>query len=171
MQTQGTARDKEHRRRLAVERVKEGWNTSEVADFLAVSIRSVQRWVKAEREGGPAALAAKPYPGHPKLTPQQAAIVIEWLRHNPREFDFGTELWTAKRVAFLIKKRFGVDFHPHYVNAWLARRMITPQKPERVPRERNPQKIDEWLAEEWPRIQTKKAKREPIWCSLTKADS
>ncbi len=161
MQTPGTAREKELRRRLAVERVKEGWSTNDVADFLDVNIRSVQRWVKAEREGGSAALAAKPYPGHPKLTPRQAAIVIEWLKHNPREFGFVTELWTAKRVASLIEQRFGVVFHPRYVNAWLTRRKITPQKPERVPRERSQQKIDDWLAHDWPRIKKKERNASP----------
>lgn len=171
MQHLRTAHDKELRRRLAVERVKEGWNTKDVADFLHVTMRSVQKWVKAERDGGSAALTAKPYPGHPKLTPQQAASGLEWLTHNPREFGFVTELWTAGRVTSLIEKRFHVVFNSNYVNAWLARRKITPQKPERVPRERNSQKIDGWIAEDLPRIQKKGPKRKPIWYSLTKADS
>jgi len=161
MKTARTAHEKEQRRRLAVLRVKEGWSTSEVASFLEVDIRSVQRWVKADREGGPAGLAAKPYAGHPKLTPQQAATVIEWLTHSPREFGFLTELWTGKRVAFLIQQRLGVVFHPHYVNEWLTQRKITPQKPQRVPRERNQQKINEWLAQDLPRIQEKKRHGSP----------
>ena len=156
MKTARTAQEKEHRRRLAVERVKDGWSTSEVARFLDVDIRSVQRWMKADREGGPGALAAKRYPGHPKLTPQQAASVIEWLNHSPREFGFLTELWTGKRIASLIQQRLGVVFHPRYVNEWLTQRKITPQKPQRVPKERNQQKINEWLVQDLPRIHEKK---------------
>lgn len=163
MQIRGSAHDKEQRRRLAVQRVKEGWTTRDVADFLGVTMRSVQRWVKAERKGGPKALAPQPYPGHAKLKPEQAAIVVNWLLRSPQEFGFPTDLWTARRVAFLIQREFGVKFHPRYVNQWLTRRKITPQKPQRRPRERNQETIDEWLAEEGSRLR-KKERGEPIWC-------
>jgi transposase len=163
MQTQGSAHDKEQRRRLAVQRVKDGWAIKDVASFIGVTIRSVERWVKAEREGGPEALAAKPYRGHAKLKPEQAAIVVGWLLRSPMEFGFPTELWTARRVAFLIQREFGVTFHPRYVNQWLTERKIRPQKPQRVPRERNQEQIDEWLAQDGSRIR-KKESGEPIWC-------
>jgi transposase len=111
--------------------------------------------VKAFREHGEEALAAKPRTGHPRLSAEQEAIVLGWLKRNPTEFGFGTELWTAGRITILIERNFQVKFNSHYVSAWLAARGVSSQKPQRVPRERNQETIDRWVREEWPRIQKK----------------
>lgn len=142
----GKLLEKEHRRCLAVKKVREGWSCSVVASILDVSLRSVERWVKAFREGGWAALARKPMPGRPpKLTPRQEQVVLGWILRSPTEFGFATELWTAPRVARLIEQTFGVRFHPRYLNQWLAQRRITSQRPRRRPRERDDAAIGRWL--------------------------
>jgi transposase len=61
-------------------------------------------------------------------------------------------------VAHLIEKTLGVTYHLRYLNEWLTARGITPQKPRRMPRERDQAEIDRWVAEELPRIK-KKPKR------------
>lgn len=130
----------------------------EVAGQLGVHVSSVRKWAKAYRDGGAAALAAHPPTGaRPKLTAAQEQTVLAWFHKPATEFGFATELWTAPRVARLIRERFDVSFHPRYLNAWLARRHITPQKPRRVPRERDEPRIARWLAEDWPRL--KKTRR------------
>jgi transposase len=145
-----------------VERVKAGYSQIDVAEFLGVSDRSVRRWVKAYRDDGAAALAAKPRPGRPThLTPEQAQQVLGWFRHSPKAFGFATELWTASRAAWLIEKRFGVSFHSRYLNAWLTQRGITPQKPQKQARERDQVRIDRWIADDWPRILKKGLPRRP----------
>ena len=82
---------------------------------------------------------------------------------SPREFGFSTELWTAPRVAELIRRKFRKTFHPHYVNQWLAERRITSQKPERQARERDEREVRRWLREEWPRIKKVPGVGVPIW--------
>jgi transposase len=136
-----------------MERRRDGYTQMEVARFLGVHVRTVQRWEQAYRSAGRAGLASKPAPGRrPKLTPAQAREVLSWFAKSPLEFDFSGELWTAPRVAHLIQRRFGVRFHPRYLNAWLTARKITPQKPKRRPRQRDQARIDAWVADEWPRI-------------------
>src|SRR5687768_837964 len=101
MKSSWTSQELEKRRRLAVERVEAGYCQVEVAEFLGVSDRSVRRWVKAYRDGGAAALAAKQRPGRPThLTPTQTQQVLSWFRQSPKTFGFATELWTARRVAW-----------------------------------------------------------------------
>jgi transposase len=154
MRTRGSAQDLERQRRLAVARVSEGYDAAEVAEFLGVHPSSVRRWWRAYRKHGDAGLTAKPVPGRPpKLTPARERQVVRWLRKNPKSFGFATELWTAKRVAFVIKRRWGVKFHPNYLSAWLTQRNITPQKPETRVFERNDNAIKRWRTHEWPRIQ------------------
>jgi transposase len=164
MRSPGTALELERRRQLAVARVLEGYGQQEVAEFLGVSKGSVSDWMKAYRAGGLAALAAKPHPGRPPtLSTDQEREVLSWFSRSPTEFGFANELWTAARVAQLIRRTFKKTFNPRYVSAWLARRRITPQKPRRQPRERDEQKIHNWLSIDWPRLQNGRRPAGPIW--------
>lgn len=164
MRPHGSAAELERRRRLAVKRVNSGYTQREVADFLGVHPTTVWRWMESYRQHGKAGLKSKPHPGRtPKLDAEQEREVLSWFARSPTDFGFSTELWTAPRVAKLIKRTFGVQFHPRYVNRWLAQRRITPQKPRRRPRERDDAKINRWIAEDWPRIKRGLPAAAPIW--------
>ncbi len=160
MRTKGSPVELEHRRQLAVQRYLEGHSADEIAEFLGISVRSVWRWLACFRNRGPEGLTARPVPGRPpKLTVTQEKIVLRWLRGSPVEHGFATELWTAPRLAQLIEEEFAIRFNPRSLTTWLRDRGFTPQKPERVPRERDPGAIAAWLASDWPRIK-RKARRQ-----------
>jgi transposase len=146
MRTEGAPNELERRRRLAVQRVLEGYSTQEVAEFLGVNTSSVRRWLAVFRRQGAEGLVARRVPGRPrKLTSTQEKIALRWLTDSPLEHGFPTELWTASRLGQLIQEGFGVRLNSRYLSAWLRDRGLTPQKPQRVPRERNPKAIAEWL--------------------------
>jgi len=135
-----------------VRRVREGYSADEVAEFLGVNPGSVRRWVKAARVAGGRGLAARPTPGRPpKLTRTQEKVVRRWLAECPTEFGFPTELWTCPRLAWLIHREWGVRLNPRYLCRWLRARGFTPQRPRRVPRERDERAIADWLERDWPR--------------------
>lgn len=151
----------EYRRRLAVQRLVEGYSIQEVADFLGVDPRSVRRWFTAYRHHGDEGLAAQPAPGRPpKLSVTQEKIVLRWLSDLPTEYGFPTDLWSAPRLATLIEQEFGVSLNPDYLTTWLRQQGYTPQKPRRVPRERNDEAIARWLTRDWPRIKQKARRRD-----------
>jgi transposase len=142
---------------LAVQQVLDGYTTQEVGEFLGVDPRSVRRWVAAYRQGGGPGLLARPASGRPpKLTLTQEKIVRRWLAASPTEHGFDTELWTAPRIGRLIGDEFGVRMNARYLSAWLRDRGFTPQKPERIPRERDPEAIAAWLESDWPRIKKRR---------------
>jgi transposase len=155
MRTAGSSAVVEYRRCLGVQRVREGYSTQEVADFLGVDPSTVRRWIAATgalAQGTPTGSG----PGRPaKLTSTQEKIVLRWLSESPTEYGFPTDLWSALRLAQLIEQTFDTHFHPDYLGTWLRQRGYTPQKPRRVPRERDDQAIARWLAEDWPRIKQK----------------
>jgi transposase len=156
MRTEGSPSELEHRRRLAVQRVLDGYSTQEVADFLGVDPSSVRRWLAAFRRRGADGLVSRPVPGRPtKLTSTQEKIALRWLTDSPLEHGFATELWTAPRLGQLIQVEFSVRLNSRYLSAWLRDRGLTPQKPQRVPRERDAKAIAKWLAFDWPRIKKK----------------
>jgi transposase len=163
MRDTGSPEEHEHRRLLAVQRVLEGYTTEEVAEFLGVDPRSVRRWVAAYRDGGGQGLLSRPVPGRPpKLTLTQEKLVRRWLADSPSGHGFETELWTAARLSELIQEEFGVRLHPRSLSAWLRDRGFTPQKPQRVPRERDPKVIAAWLESDWPRIKKRPGDRRRI---------
>jgi transposase len=165
MRSKGKASELEARRRIAVTKVRDGWSQADVADYLSVHPVTVARWMARHRRTGDAGLAARPVPGRPRfLTPNQEQAVLGWLADKPATHGFRTDLWTARRVADLIRRRFGVAFHPDYLRAWLRQRGYSPQKPRRRATQRQPEVIARWLAEGWPRVQKKRRKRTPTSC-------
>jgi transposase len=170
MRTAGSPAALEYRRRLAAQRVSEGYSTQEVADFLGVHPSSVRRWLACWRCHGDGGLAARPVPGRPaKLTTTQEKLVRRWLADNPSEHGFPTDLWSAPRLAQLIEQEWGVRFHPDYLSHWLRRRGYTPQLPRRQAREHDDAAVARWLARDWPRIKKKPAAAARACCGWTRA--
>ena len=152
----------EDRRRLAVGRVAAGRTPADVADFLGVDPETVRRWVRSRRAAGEGGLAAEPHPGRrPFLTPEQDAEVLGWLTRRPTEFGFRTDLWTAARVAQLIREKLGVEFHPGHLREWLTRREHSPQKPAQPARQRDPKAVGAWPAGGYPAAQKKPRRTTP----------
>src|SRR5262245_60050995 len=116
MRPKGTAQELERRRRLAVQRVQEGYPVAEVARFLGVAKRSVYRWPRRVRDHGErVGLSAKPHLGpKPRLNIEQDIDVLSHLPYRPSYYGFDTDVWTAPRVAELIERLFGVHYHPRY---------------------------------------------------------
>jgi transposase len=151
-------------RRMAVSRLREGLDPVEVADCLGVHRSSVYRWIAAfERDGWPG-LEPAPVAGRPpKLTPREAERVLSWVRdRSPQDLGFAADAgshWTARRVAAVVRRRFGVRFNHRYLNDWLSRHAFSPQLPQRVPRERDESAIARWLARDWPAIKRGRPRR------------
>ena len=157
MRTPGSPIVLEYRRRLAVQRVHEGYSIEEVADFLGVAPSSVRRWVAAFRQQGVKGLSPRPVPGRPpKLNSTREKIVCRWLDDNPIEHGCATELWTADDLVRLIEQEWGIRLTPDYLTTWLRRRGFTPQKPRRKARERDDEAIAHWLEKDWPRIKKRR---------------
>jgi transposase len=141
MRSHGTAEELERRRFLAIRRIQEGRTLIDAARFLDVSYRSVKQWYADYLRGGCPALVSKPHPSRPsKLTAEQETEVLSWFDKSPADesFGFDTELWTAGRVADLIRSRFGIRYNFGYLLRWLRVRGITPQVVRRRPRGHDP---------------------------------
>jgi len=147
-------------RRLAVRRVKDGEAPSEVIRSFGLCRTTIYRWLRAERQGGEAALAARKHPGRkPALAPRQKLQVRRWINgKDPRQYGFDFGLWTRQIVAALIAQKFGVRLGVTAVGRLLAELDITPQKPLRRAYERDPVAIERWKTTVFPRVRAR-AKR------------
>jgi transposase len=160
----GTAVELEHRRKLAVQRMLEGYTAEEVAEFLDIDASSVRRWRAQYRTGKWAALSARSGAGRPpRLSCTQEKVVRRWLRDSATEHGFATELWSGPRLAKIIGQEFGVSFHPDYLGVWLRERGYSPQRPQRKAREENVQEVAAWVERDWPRIKKKRLANTQRW--------
>jgi transposase len=162
MRTKGSPEELEHRRQLAVRRHLDGYSADEIAAFLDVTPRTVWRWLASFREQGSEGLSSRRVPGRPaKLTTTQEKIIRRWLTENPTKHGFATELWTGPRLAQLIRREFDIRLNPQYLCTWMRARGFTPQKPQRVAREGDPEEVAAWLKFQWPRIKKRPDAKEP----------
>jgi transposase len=156
MRTTGSAAELEALRRRAAMLFRERKPLAEIAHFLGVSLSSVKRWKHAWKDGGIAALAAKNHPGPAsKLSSGQKQELVAILKAGPIAAGYSTDLWTCPRIVELVRKKFGVTYHPDHLGRMLHDLGFSPQKPQQVAREQDRQAIERWRAEHWPRIKKK----------------
>lgn len=153
MRPKGSAAELEARRLFAGRLLLDGSYVDEVAAIVGASESSVRRWRRAVEKGGIEALRAKPHPGRkPRLDTTQKQQLIEILLAGPRKAGYATDLWTCRRVAEVIAKKFRVTYHPDHVGKMLHDLGWTCQKPEQRAREADDVAIRRWRKRDWSRI-------------------
>jgi transposase len=148
------------RQQIAVLLGEGSLSNQEIADAIGVHVSTVKRCHAAIQQGGVAALAAKPHPGpKPKLTCKQRQQLLALLTRGARAAGFSTELWTCQRVAEVVRKKFGVSYHPDHLGRVLRDLDCTPQKPRTVDPRQDPAEIEKWRKVTWPRLKKSAATR------------
>src|SRR5215218_1195062 len=107
------------RLRAAFELRQEGRSQQDIARALGVVGKSaaVSQWMKRAREGGgKEALRKRSSPGAPpRLSAEQRARLPGLLEKGALAHGFRGEAWTCQRVAKVIKREFGVGYHPAHL--------------------------------------------------------
>lgn len=161
----------ERRRFAALRLLRQGLHQSEVARRLRVGRQSVARWAALDRQGGERALRQAGRAGRkPRLTPRQKARLERHLLAGPERLGYETSLWTSERVAELVRKEFGVSYHPGHVWKLLVSLGWSCQRPTGRALERNESAIRHWKKVTWPNIKKKPKKSGEPSFSSTRAD-
>lgn len=64
-------------------------------------------------------MKSRPIPGPSELTVAERQRLAEIVRAGPLSAGFTTDWWTCKRVAEVIRREFGVTYHPDHVGRLL----------------------------------------------------
>ncbi len=156
MRPNGTPKNLERRRRKAVALLQQGLTLAQVARRVGSTAASVCRWQQAYAQDGEQALRAKPVPGRPpKLDPKQLERLWDILLEGALAYGYPNDLWTLNRMARVIRKQFGVRYHPGHVWKILRSARWSCQVPERRAIQRDDDAIAHWKRYQWPAIKKK----------------
>jgi len=153
MRPKGTPEELERIRMKAVEAVDAGYKQVDVARIMNIHPDTLSKWV-ARYRADPESLRPKKHPGRtPRLTKEQLKELVEQLKKGAVFHGWNTEIWTCPRVAEIIRKVFGVSFHTDHVFRIVTQKLNWSfQRPEKVARERDEKRVQQWLTEELPAI-------------------
>src|SRR5215217_8642357 len=144
---------REGRRLRAYELKQQGWKQTHIADALGVTEGAVSQWMKRAREQGVEGLRHKPPPGAtPRLSEEARAKLPELLARGAEAHGFRGEVWTCERVATMIRKEFGVSYHPAHVSRMVRALGFSLQKPQRRAEQRDEEAIEHWKEKKWPSL-------------------
>lgn len=129
----------------------------EAAQALGVLRTSVYRWLKTYRTKGESGLKKKRrgrrVGDQSKLSALHCKIIQRFITDKcPEQLKMPFALWTRQSVQHLIQHCFGIKLAKSTVGAYLRSWGYTAQKPLRRFYERQPQRIEKWLNEEYPSI-------------------
>ncbi|HEV2457655.1 MAG TPA: winged helix-turn-helix domain-containing protein [Ktedonobacterales bacterium] len=148
---------REGRRRRAWELKQQGWKQQDIAAALAVTAGAVSQWLRRVREQGVEALRRHPAPGRqPRLSAEHLAQLPALLERGPQAYGFRGQVWTCQRVAEVIRRTFGVTYHPAHVSRLLHAVRHSVQRPVARATQRNDAAIAAWWRERWPALEKKR---------------
>jgi transposase len=131
-----------------------------IAEALGVTEAAVSQWIKTGTEEGVDALRPTSRHGQAaRLSTIQVKRLLTLLERGALSFGFVGDLWTCARIARVIEREFGVQYHPAHVSRLLHQENWTCQKPVVQASQRNEAEIADWLAHGWPALK-KRAEKE-----------
>jgi transposase len=109
--------------------------------------------MKRAREQGVEGLRHKPPPGAPlRLREDERARLPKLLAQGAQTHGFRGDVWTCERVAIVIRREFGVSYHPAHVSRLLGKLRLSLLKPERRADQRDEEAIEHWKEKKWPSL-------------------
>jgi transposase len=143
----------ERRRFEAARLLKTGLNQAEIGRRLGVTRAAVNQWNRKFEEGGLEALRRRKHQGpKKKLNRRQLRSLPRILLKGALSYGYTTDLWTAERIAEVIRRTYHVTYHPSQVTRILHAMRFSWQKPRRVASQRNEYAVERWRRTTWPYI-------------------
>lgn len=147
----------EWRRARAVISYIEGKPVIEIAANLGVTRGSVNRWLQWYDACGIDGLRTGDRPGRPpRLTPEQRLELVKLIEAGPLASGFDTGIWTGPMVGELIRRQYGVAYHPHHIPRILHSLGFSVQRPRKRLARADAEKQEIWLSKRLPAIKKKR---------------
>lgn len=141
------------RRATAVLGYLAGVSVIEQAAQLDVTRGSVNRWLQWFEAAGTDGLRPRERPGGAaRLTEAQHRVLIAAIEAGPLAAGYPSGLWTGPMVGELIRRRFGVSYHNHYIPRLLHQLGFSVQRPRKRLAKADAERQAVWLKQTFPAI-------------------
>jgi transposase len=144
---------REYRRLRVWEMHQQGQRQQAIADALGLTQGAVSQIIARVGAGGVEALRyRKPQGAKPRLTAAQKTDLLDQLRQGATAHGFQGDVWTCERIAQVIIKLYGVQYHPDYIGPLLRQLGWSVQRPIVRATQRDESAIAEWAATDLPAL-------------------
>ena len=162
----GTKDSQETKRNLVVDYLKKKKGThKQGAELFGLSKSAVDKiWTRYKVNGSRGIVSKKRgVTGGKKINGKQAAEVRQLIKDKlPDQLKLPFGLWTREAVQQLIFNRYEIDLSRWQVGRYLKSWGYTPQKPISKAFEQKPEKVKQWLAQEYPAIKRRAHKENAV---------
>lgn len=124
-----------------------------VASMLGLGEQTIRDYLRSFILGGISSLVyQRPSGRPPKLTKTQRRELAEGIKAGPQAAGYESGCWSALLIQDLIQRRFGVEYHPHYICTLLKNMGFSFQKARFVSDHLNEAARSHWLQQTWPKL-------------------
>lgn len=155
-------------RTRAIAMWNENKNMRTTSESLHIPYVTIRKWVARYQAEGEVSLHTdkRGRPKGKKLTAKHERVIINQISSKqPEQLKLKFGLWTRENVAELIYKQFGIRRSVWQIGRYLQEWGFTPQKPVYKAYEQQPERVQNWLQVEYPKIKQKasRAKAMIFW--------
>lgn len=165
-QKRGTKDSQETKRVLVIDYLKKKKGTHlQAADLFQLSKSGVDKiWTRYKQKGLRGLTSKKRgVQGGKKINGKQAAEVRQLIRNKlPDQLKLPFGLWTREAVQQLLLDRYNIELSRWQVGRYLKDWGYTPQKPISKAFEQKPEKVKQWLEQEYPAIKKRAVKEDAV---------
>jgi transposase len=131
----------------------DGFSVAEVAERLGLGEQTVRDYLCAFLlKGADSLVYQRPSGRPPRLTKTQRKELKGLIEAGPEAAGYESGCWTALMIQDLILRRYGVEYHPHYVCELLHNLDFSFQKARFVSDHLDEAARTEWMTQTWPEI-------------------
>lgn len=146
------------RRAKAVSGYIAGKKVIALAKELDVTRGSVNRWLQWYEAMGAEGLRTGKAPGpKQKLSEEQLTELVGMIETGPQAAGYSSGVWTGPMIGDVIRKKFGVSYHNHYVPELLHQLGFSVQRPRKRLARADAAAQDFWVRRRFPAIKKKPA--------------
>lgn len=132
-------------------------NKARLSKIYKVTPNTIAKWITQYESSGSRSFksdkrGAKLYQNTILNKQQQNWIKKQLITKTPEHFDFPFSLWTRKLVCELIFKQYGIKVSESTAGEYLNKFGMTPKKPVLKSYKQQPEKIQDWLSDEYPKV-------------------
>jgi transposase len=147
---------KEFKRNLAIRLFKQGESTEKIADLTGYSISWVKQLYRTyQRLGSDGLVLQKPGGSVCRLTDDNFITLRSILDKGSIAYGLEGDFWDRKRVKYVIKETFNIEYDVKHISDILAKMGYTLQKPRKKDFRQDDAQVAKWTEDTLPEIKKK----------------